>query len=239
MPVNWQKSFHPTPEISRKLIKKVVKGKDQSQQELSKIMREIAGRLGTKRAYYMIMTHVVNKLFFFQPKELIEALTLYREHSLKVAATCRVLAKSNPQINPDRAMLAGMSHGIGSLVIVNFLLNSNRFSLGSHETAQAVNTLGPEFTSLLLKRWQFSDEIVEATGNCEDWFRNQGDVADMSDLVLVANYHVLMQTDRATTLPPISVIPAMKKLNITEDASATLIETSRNEMVKIEKMLRF
>ena len=227
------------PGISLKLIKKGVKGRAQDQQELSEIMRDIAGRLGTKRAYYMIMTHVINKLFLRQPRELIEALKPYQKHSLEVAATSRVLAKITPGIDPDMAMLAGMSHEIGSVVIMNFLINNDNFSLDPDESAQAVNTLGPEFTSLLLKRWQFNDEIVQAAEGSEDWFRNQGDAIDLCDLVLVANYHTLINTDRVATLPPVSTLPVMKKMNITQDESITLIEKSSSEREKIARMLRF
>jgi HD-like signal output (HDOD) protein len=202
-------------------------------------MRDIAGRLGTKRAYYMIMTHVINKLFLRQPGELIEALKPYQKHSLEVAAISRVLAKITPGIDPDMAMLAGMSHEIGSVVIMNFLINNDNFSLDPDESAQAVNTLGPEFTSLLLKRWQFNDEIVQAAEGSEDWFRNQGDAIDLCDLVLVANYHTLMNTDRVATLPPVSTLPVMKKLKITQDESITLIEKSSSEREKIARMLRF
>jgi HD-like signal output (HDOD) protein len=137
------------------------------------------------------------------------------------------------------AMLAGMSHEIGSVVIMNFLINNDNFSLDPDESAQAVNTLGPEFTSLLLKRWQFNDEIVQAAEGSEDWFRNQGDAIDLCDLVLVANYHTLMNTDRVATLPPVSTLPVMKKLKITQDESITLIEKSSSEREKIARMLRF
>ncbi len=227
------------PEISLKLIKKEDKGRAQDLQELPEIMRDIAGRLGTKRAYYMIMTHVINKLFLSQPGELTEALKPYQKHSLEVAAISRVLAKITPGIDPDMAMLAGMSHEIGSVVIMNFLINNDNFSLDPDESAQAVNTLGPEFTSLLLKRWQFNDEIVQAAEGSEDWFRNQGDAIDLCDLVLVANYHTLMNTDRVATLPPVSTLPVMKKMNITQDESITLIEKSSSEREKIARMLRF
>ena len=42
----------------------------------------------------MIMTHVVNKLFNSQSRELMKALKLHRAHSVDVAATCRVLASA-------------------------------------------------------------------------------------------------------------------------------------------------
>ena len=202
-------------------------------------MLGVATRLGTKSAYYLIMTHIINQLYVSQPAALAEKLKPYREHSLNVAAISRSLAKTQTAFSSDRAMLAGMIHAVGILIIVDFLIhNGEDFALDSEEINHATLTLRQEFTSLLLRRWKFAEDVVLAAESCEDWFRNPSDELDLCDIVLVANYHSCLSADRAASLPPISAIPAMQKLKMTPAESIELIKRSKFEKEKIEKLIR-
>jgi hypothetical protein len=44
-------------------------------------------------------------------------------------------------------------------------------------------------------------------------------------------------TDKAPNLPPISSIPAMKKLEINQEKSIALVKNTANERRKIEKLI--
>ncbi|MFT5219251.1 MAG: HD-like signal output (HDOD) protein [Gammaproteobacteria bacterium] len=225
------------PEVSNKLINGQT-NKIKAKQDPSQDIWRIADRLGTDTAYYMIMTHVINRIFLRPPERLIAGLNPIREHSLSVAAISRVLAKDTVSINPDNAMLAGISHGIGDVLIVDYLLNHSEFGLDDEEKAHANRSIRAEFSSVLLNRWNFSEEIIRVSEGCEDWFRNPDDAIDLCDVVLVANYHSLISSNRVSMLPPISSIPAMRKMGITQEKSIDLIKRSKIERVKIEKLIR-
>ena len=227
------------PSASDKLVRGATKNQGVSNKSPEQVMLGVATRLGTKSAYYLIMTHIINQLYVSQPAALAEKLKPYREHSLNVAAISRSLAKTQTAFSSDRAMLAGMIHAVGSLVIVDFLIhNGEDFALDSEEINHATLTLRQEFTSLLLRRWKFAEDVVLAAESCEDWFRNPSDELDLCDIVLVANYHSCLSTDRAASLPPISAIPAMQKLKMTPAESIELIKRSKFEKEKIEKLIR-
>jgi len=227
------------PAVTDKLVRGVTKNQGVSNKSPEQVMLGVAIRLGTRSAYYLIMTHIINQLYVSQPAALAEKLKPYREHSLNVAAICRSLAKTQTAFSSDRAMLAGMIHTVGSLVIVDFLIhNGEDFALDSKEINHATLTLRQEFTSLLLRRWKFAEDVVLAAESCEDWFRNPSDELDFCDIVLVANYYSCLGTDRAASLPPISAIPAMQKLKMTPAESIELIKRSNFEKEKIEKLIR-
>jgi HD-like signal output (HDOD) protein len=227
------------PAVSDKLVKGVTKNQDVSNKSPEQIMLGVASRLGTKSAYSLIMTHIINQLYVSQPAALAEKLKPYREHSLNVAAISRCLAKTLPAFSSDRAMLAGMIHAIGNLVVVDFLIhNGEDFALDPEEINHATLTLRQEFTSLLLRRWKFAEDVVLAAQSCEDWFRNPSDELDFCDIILVANYHSCLSTDRAASLPPIATIPAMQKLKMTPAESIELVKRSHFEKEKIEKLIR-
>jgi HD-like signal output (HDOD) protein len=226
------------PAVSDKLVRGATKNQDVSNKSPEQVMLGVATRLGTKSAYYLIMTHIINQLYVSQPAALAEKLKPYREHSLNVAAISRSLAKTQTAFSSDRAMLAGMIHAVGSLVIVDFLFhNGEDFALDSEEINHATLTLRQEFTSLLLRRWKIAEDVALAAESCEDWFRNPSDELDLCDIVLVANYHSCLSTDRAASLPPISAIPAMQKLKMTPAESIELIKRSNFEKEKIEKLI--
>jgi len=226
------------PAVSDKLVRGATKKQDVSNKSPEQVMLGVATRLGTKSAYYLIMTHIINQLYVSQPATLAEKLKPYREHSLNVAAISRSLAKTQTAFSSDRAMLAGMLHAVGSLVIVDFLIhNGEGFALDAEEINHATLTLRQEFTSLLLRRWKFAEDIVLAAESCEDWFRNPSDELDLCDIVLVANYHSCLSTNRAASLPPISAIPAMQKLKMTPAVSIELIKRSNLEKENIEKLI--
>ena len=227
------------PAVSDKLVRGATKNQHVSNKSPEEVMLGVATRLGTKSAYSLIMTHIINQLYVSQPAALAEKLKPYREHSLNVAAISRSLAKTQTAFSSDRAMLAGMIHAVGSLVIVDFLFhNGEDFALDSEEINHATLTLRQEFTSLLLRRWKIAEDVALAAESCEDWFRNPSDELDLCDIVLVANYHSCLSTDRAASLPPISAIPAMQKLKMTPTESIELIKRSKFEKEKIEKLIR-
>jgi hypothetical protein len=111
------------PAVSDKLVRGATKKQDVSNKSAEQIVYNVATRLGTNSAYYLIMTHVINQLFVDRPAPLAEALKPYRDHSLNVAAFSRSLAKTQPSFSSDRAMLAGMINSIGSVVMIDYLLS--------------------------------------------------------------------------------------------------------------------
>ena len=227
------------PAMSDKLVRSATKNQDVSNKTPEQVMRGVAARLGTESAYYLTMTHIINQLYVNQPDSLAAGLKPYRQHSLNVAAMSRSVAKTQTTFSADKAMLAGMVHAVGSIFVFDFLIhNGEDFALDSEEITYAILTLRQEFTSLLLRRWKFSEDVVLAAEGCEDWFRNPSDELDLCDIVLVANYHSCLRTDRASSLPPISAIPAMQKLKMTPAESIELIKRSHAEKVNIERLLR-
>jgi HD-like signal output (HDOD) protein len=227
------------PVMSDNLVRGATKNQNISNKTPEQVMQGVAARLGTKSAYYLIMTHIINRLYVNQPCSMAEGLKPYREHSLSVAAISRSLAKTQTAFSADQAMLAGMVHAVGSVIVFDFLThNGEDYALDSEETTHAILTLRQEFTSLLLRRWKFSEDIVLAAEGCEDWFRNPRDELDLCDIVLAANYHTCLGTNRASSLPPISTIPAMQKFKMAPAESVELIKRSHVEKSNIERLLR-
>ncbi len=195
-------------------------------------------RLGMDTAYKQVMAYAVNELFKSHSDKVSKRMQELWAHSRKVAAISRVLAKSSGLFDPEQAMLAGLVHDLGVIVIVEYLQQHCDQLSDTDKIEQTINSLRPQITGLLMQKWNFSEDMVQVAEECEDWFRNKTDKVDLCDLVMIAQYHSLMGTDAMQSIPPINTLPAMSKLNMGPKESIELIKQSNKEINEIERMLQ-
>ena len=183
------------------------------------------------------MAYALNDLFSSKTQHVAERMRELSSHSRKVAAMSRLLARQTRRFDPEQAMLAGLIHDLGIIVILDYLEKHDDAS-SVELMEQTIATMRPQISGMLMQKWNFSDDIVTAAEECEDWFRNPGDEPDLCDLILVAQYHSLMGTDKMSELPPITSLPAMTKLGLTPSESIELIKQSRDEIAEMERLLQ-
>jgi HD-like signal output (HDOD) protein len=223
------------PDITRK-IKNVARCPRDSDLSATGKIRYSIKRLGIRSVYCLIMTYAIGKLVRRMPVAHLNRVSSFWDHSLTVAAIARILAKKNRKFSPDVAMLAGLVHGIGVLVIDQRLLDSRHLMLDHLEIDHAIQLMRPEISSLLLRKWNFADELITVAEECGDWSRNPHPEADLCDLVLAANYYGMMQGDVNHSLPRVAAIPAMEKLGITPQDSIDAIREAGAVRRNIKKL---
>ncbi len=194
-------------------------------------------RLGMQTTYKQVMAYAVSELFSSKSRNVANRMKELWVHSRKVAAISRVLAAKTKLVNPEEAMLAGLMHDLGVIVIVEYLQNYCDMTSDKKSMEKAINMMRPQITGLLMRKWNFSEEVVMVAEECEDWFRNKSDDADLCDLIIVAQYHSMIGTESMSSLPPITKLPAMSKLNLGVQESMDLIKESNKEISEVEKML--
>ncbi len=194
-------------------------------------------RLGMDVTYKQVMAYAANELFKSLSGNAIKRMQKLWAHSRKVAAISRVLAKNTKLFNPDQAMLAGLMHDLGVIVIVGYLEKFDETKASPELIEETIQVMRPQITGLLMSKWNFTEEVVTVAEECEDWFRNETDTPDLCDLIIVAQYHSLMGTAEMSSMPPISTIPAITKLNMGPKESLELMKQSTKEIKDIESML--
>ena len=223
------------PDVTRKMfnIARCANNEDLSSTE--KIRYSIK-HLGISSVYCLIMTYAVGKLVNRLPRHHMQRVSSAWEHCLNVAAISRNLAIINRSFPPDLAMLAGLIHGIGVLVIDDELLESHHLMLDNLEIDRAIQVMRPEITSLLLRKWNFSDDLILVAEQCGDWARDHEASADLCDLVLVSNYYGMLRSDKDHSLPLVSSIPAVGKLGITPEDIINVLRDSTTVKRNIKKI---
>ena len=213
------------PDVSRKIFN-VARCANNDDMNSGEKVRYSIKRLGMLPVYCLIMVYAVGKLVNRLPSNHMQRISSFWEHCLNVAAISRILANKNKSFSPDLAMLAGLIHGIGVLVIDDELLE-HHLMLDHLEIDHAIQIMRPEISSLLLRRWNFDDDLILVAEECGDWTRNYKASADLCDLVLVSNYCGMLKSDKNRSLPAASSIPAVGKLGITpEEIIVALRESS-------------
>ncbi|MDH3857730.1 MAG: HDOD domain-containing protein [Gammaproteobacteria bacterium] len=223
------------PDVARKINNVARSAKNTDLRATEKIRYSIR-HLGILPVYCLIMTYAVGRLVKRLPADQMQRVRSFWDHSLNVAAISRILAKQTRSFPPDLAMLAGLIHGIGVLVVDDRLLHHHELMLDHLEIDHAIQVMRPEISSLLLRKWDLDDSLILVVEECGNWSRDNEGPADLCDLVLVANYYGMLHSDQNHSLPQVSAIPAIQKLGITPEECIEAIKESAIVRRNIEKI---
>ena len=193
-------------------------------------------RLGLNATYRQVMAFAVHDVFHVNSPFLQQQMACLWAHSRKVAAISYVLAEQTQRFDPELAMLAGLIHDLGVMVILEYIEGNNIDTEGIN-IHHIIHILRPTITSMLMKKWNFPADIIMVAAQCEEWFRNETHEADLCDLVMIAQYHSFIGTDNMQKLPPITTMPALKKLNLNAKESIELVKNSRDKIHQLELLL--
>jgi HD-like signal output (HDOD) protein len=197
-------------------------------------------RMGTTAAHKLVLGFALRELF----KARFELLRRWMEglwrHSTRVAAICYVLARLTKRFNAEHALLAGLIHDIGEVAILSY---ADRFPELSHcedQIRHALHELRSEVGAMIMKRWQFSDELIVTAREAEHWERDPAPEADYCDLVIIAQLHSYVGTPRMQHLPHLGELPCFAKLDLGELSprlSLKILERAEEQLRQAERLL--
>ncbi|MDZ7805092.1 HDOD domain-containing protein [Thiohalophilus sp.] len=150
------------------------------------------------------------------------------EHSTEVAAISSALAHTQPGLQPDHALLAGLVHDIGALPILSRVEDYPELLEDEPTLDTIIATAHPKLGEAILKAWNFPADIIAAASDHENLERDHDGPADYTDLVIVANLQSLLGTSHPHTELDWSKVPAFAKLGLEPDVSIVDIEVGQN-----------
>jgi len=188
-----------------------------------------------------IVTAIVMKGLFKSDSSLLKRLmrALWR-HSTLVAAVSYHLAKAQRGFNPDRALLAGLVHDIGVLPVIAAAQGHVEELLDNHALESCLSSLRGQIGALVLRKWDFPDDLVNVALECEDWRRDHTSEADYCDLVMVAQVFALAGTPQFAGLPPILELPAFDRLTggtLSAEQTLEMLDRARFDIEVLQTLL--
>ncbi|MEJ1296724.1 MAG: HDOD domain-containing protein [Candidatus Sedimenticola sp. (ex Thyasira tokunagai)] len=199
-------------------------------------------RLGNDLTHKLVLTYTLRDLFKSRSILLQKRMKALWKHSTHVAAICSVLAEITKRFDPEHAMLAGLMHDIGIVAVLNYIEGYHSEELQPATVDHAIDSLRAQTGGMILRKWGFATDFIVTALEAEEWMRNKGHKPDYCDLVVVAQLHSLVGTDRAHSLPAIDQIPALKRLKLgglTPKMSLEILEQAEDRITQKEALLNF
>jgi len=147
------------------------------------------------------------------------------EHSTQVAALSHALTTQFTNLKPDQALLAGLVHDIGALPILTMAEDIPELLDDEHLLDNIIRRAHPMIGEAILKKWNFSDDIIPVAAEHENFTRDHVGDADYVDVIVVANLESYLGTNHPHASVDLSTVPAFSKLGLDpEDSEVVDIE---------------
>ena len=193
-------------------------------------------RLGTKLVRSLVVSLAMKQIFQATSDALDKRLRALWEDSVQIAAISRVLAQSQPQLEKEQAMLAGLIHSIGSLPILTMAESFDELMADTEKLDQFVEHLSPIIGKQILETWDFPETLVLVPENYRNYSYDGGPQADYVDVVQVARLQVLGDQSGLSDAELLQ-IPAFRKLGMEPEIEEINIEGVAEDIEEVKATL--
>ena len=221
------------PAMAAKIIKAsnspVYHGRDQ----IASPQRAIV-RLGLKTTRQLIMAFAMRDLFSCDDKALQAQMEKLWQHSVEVAAYAFVLSRHLKLFDAGEAQLAGLLHDIGKVTVLSGAARGNEVNVD--EAVNEAQRDGARVGAILLEDWNFPPAVMVAARDADEWWRDDVEDVELADLVLMAQGMSLIGKPDFAAVPPLSRLPAYRKLFGDGASSETLLELVREAEAEVTEV---
>ena len=257
--VETDKLVLPTlPEVALK-IREVVESENASAQEISETLTQDASlsarliqvansplyrsrnpiddlqmavtRLGIRLVRDLVISLAMKQILQATSDVLDEQFRKTWNTAVEVAAICRMMATTVPDINSEQALLAGLVHNIGALPILVMAEDDDDLFQDAEALAGIIDELQGRVGEMILKSWNFPDHMIEVVRECHNFtYDHEGD-ATFVDLVQTSLLQGGYVDDESIDW---GNVPAFGKLGMDSEVNVVDIEENK-EMIEDTK----
>lgn len=159
------------------------------------------------------------------------------ERSVKVAGMAFVVARRWTKINADQALLTGLMHGMGRVYILTRAVNHPALFSDAESYQQIVRDWNTPIAKAVLESWEIAPEIVYAVEHFEDIERTGSGVADLTDVLTMADLLVSFHTDMDALELHLQQTTATAHLGISRDACQKVLQETAGELASLRQAL--
>lgn len=202
--------------VANSVIYKTHNSSDNLQQAIS--------RLGHKLIQTLITSHAMMQLFASKNHSANNPINMQLEmvqaRSIEIARLSYVIARHSRQLSGEDALLAGLVHDIGYLPLLQALGKSSSLTKIDKSIARFLKTNHPEMGAKILQKWKFPINFIDVAKQHEQLARKGNDVADLVDVVIVANLLEHEKNKPEKDISPIKArVSAFVRLGLNQDYS--------------------
>lgn len=197
-------------------------------------------RLGLKNVREVIVAATLREVFHTKHHLLSKRMAELWTHSTLVAAISAVLSRKLNGFNPDRALLAGLIHDIGVVPILAHAQDYDELTRDSELLENTITAYRGQIGAMILRRWNFPDELITAVLEAENWYREQTGKADYADLIIASQLQSYSGTDMGRRYPDLDGLPAYARLglaNLGISERAPILKEAHEEIAAVQRLL--
>ncbi len=194
-------------------------------------------RLGVRIVKDLIVMLAIKQAFKAKDKSIEKQFKEIWQTSVDVASICRVLAKTQNDLDAEQAMLAGLIHNIGSLPVIELADRQPDLFSDAQNVREVTREIQGKLGEKILSFWNFPQTLIDVVSHCNSFSRQHDSAADYVDLVQAAILH----TQNAPLDIPVdwSSIPAINRLGLDpaihefDEAMQIQIEETRSSLAQV------
>ncbi len=197
-------------------------------------------RLGFNTTHSLVLNFALREVFRARNAVAKRTMLQLWQHSSHVAALAKVLSQVSRQFNPEHAMLAGLLHDIGELAVISYADKALHYQVNAQNLQKASAELRADVGGLILENWDFPNDLVTCAREAEDWHRDPNSQPDYCDLIIVAQLHSYVGSERMRELPSMGELPCFKKLGLEEltpKQSLKILDNAQRQVQETQNML--
>ncbi len=199
-------------------------------------IKRAAQRIGLRAMRTIVMSVTLRNLYTPQSPLIKKRMKTYYHHSIRVGVICHALTKKIKGFDQEQAFLAGLMHDIGIMPILIRADRHDEIKADAELLDKLIYSLKTKVGAMLLKQWNFEDELITVAQDAENW---QRDVvkADYCDVVQVAQLHCEMIGGRKLDAPALNELPAFARLDLGDINPKLIIAQAKQEMSEMIHLL--
>ena len=159
------------------------------------------------------------------------------QRNVKVAAMSLVTARCWTSLSPDKALLAGLMHGIGRVYILTRAIHHPALFADVECYARIVRDWHVSIAKAVLESWDISPDVIEAVEHHEKVDRRGAGSPDLTDVLNIANLLSTFHADRPQLEKRLQETTASQRLGLTPDACQKAVQETAAELASLRQAL--
>ena len=206
--------------------------------------------MGTKMVKNLVFGYSLKQLFKNKSAYISAQMARLWSHSAHVAAVAYVLARRLKGFEPEQALLLGLLHDIGILVLLRYADRYPHIAESADMLAALAQNLHRTIGYLILTKWHFPEEFALIVKEADDWFDEKEKAVDYKDLISIAQLHTCIGKKREEIalfvgdkpIPKLADVPAFRRLGLDQlgpNQTAALFNEVQQQLQETWKILVF
>lgn len=152
-------------------------------------VRDAVSRIGTDAIRDFVVAYAVRHLFDGRDRHCTALMKRGWRHSANIAALSYVIARRLSRLNPEQALLTGLLHDIGVMVLLGQLAQFPKLAAAPATLTVVLRELKHQITAMVLRAWNLPETMVQAAFSAEQWAREPGPNFELADVLVLAHWH--------------------------------------------------